>query len=222
MIRCRNRSLHVTFVTASVAVSALLQQRLGWSAMSDPRPEMPSSPRKPWHPGRIQPVSDPTQRLPWNRLIPLVAVETLGVSLLLLAYLFFASLDAPAEPLLLGPVVTYVLVFATSGSPASRPLRVLVSYAIAGVIGLGVAALPGPTILMAILGTGVILLLMHLVGAFHAPAVAVALIAEISDPTWSVALVMFPALLALVILAVVLVWATHQLLGDRQYPDRWW
>lgn len=184
--------------------------------MSDPPP------KKPWSPGRIQPVSDPTERLPWHRLIPLVAVETLGLSLLLLAYLVLRSLDAPAEPLLLGPVVTYVLVFATSGSPASRPLRVLVSYVIAGVIGLGVAALPGPTVLMAILGTGVILLLMHLVGAFHAPAVAVALIAEISDPSWSVALIMFPALLILVLLAILLVWVTHQLLGDRRYPDRWW
>lgn len=160
--------------------------------------------------------------MPWNRLIPLVAVETLGVSLLLLAYLFLRTFDAPAEPLLLGPVVTYVLVFATAGTRSARPLRVLVSYTIAGVIGLGVAALPGPTIVMAILGIAIILLLMHLVGAFHAPAVAVALIAEIADPTWSEAVIMLPALLALVVLAVGLVWATHRLLGDRAYPDQWW
>lgn len=184
---------------------------------------MPDEPhRGRWRPERIRPISDPADRLPTRRLIPLVLVETLGVSLLLLVYLVLRSWDAPAEPLLLGPVVTYVLVFATAGAVGSRPLRVLVAYLIAGGIGLTVAALPGPTILLAIVGMFVILLLMHLIGAFHAPAVGVGLIAEITDPSWTVALVMFPALLALVVLAIALVWASHHLLGDREYPTRWW
>ena len=167
-------------------------------------------------------MDDPTERPPWNRLIPLVGAETLGVAVLLMLYVLLDQRNELTGAVFLPAIVTFALVFATANSPASRPGRVMAAYLLAGVIGLGAAAIPGPTLPMAILGTGITLLAMHLTGTFHAPAVAVTITAEIVDPSWQQALITLPLLLAFAALAVGLVWVTHRLIGQHDYPDQWW
>lgn len=170
----------------------------------------------------MRPVTDPTERPPWSRLIPLVAAETLGIAVLLLLYSLTSERNDLSGAILLPVVVTFALVFATANSPASRPGRVLVAYALAGTIGLSAAAVPGPTLPLAIVGTGLTLLAMHLTGTFHAPAIAVCLTAEITDPSWQEALIGLPLLLVFAAIAIGLVWMTHRLIGQHDYPERWW
>ncbi len=171
---------------------------------------------------RVQPVSDPTERPPWSRLLPLVAAETLGIGVLLLVYSLTSGDDPLSSAILLPVIVTFALVFATANSPASRPGRVLAAYALAGIIGLAAAAVPGPTLPMAIIGTGITLLAMHLTGTFHAPAIAVTITAEIADPSWQQALIALPLLLVFAAIAIGLVWMTHRLIGQHDYPEKWW
>lgn len=171
---------------------------------------------------RVRPLGDPTERPPWGRLLPLVGAETLGIAVLLLIYTAASERSEMAAAVLLPVIVTFALVFATANSPGSRPGRVLVAYALAGVIGLGAAGIPGPTLALAIVGTGVALLAMHLTGTFHAPAVAVTITAEVVDPSWEQAMVTLPFLLAFAALAVALVWVTHRLIGQDDYPEKFW
>ncbi len=178
--------------------------------------------RRSYVPPRVEPVQDPSERINRRRLFWLVAVETLGIALLLAAYSVLEVNSEFIAPLLIPPIVTFVLVFATARSRASRPGRVLASYAIAAVIGLGIAAIPGPTLPLTVVGAALTLFLMHWLGVFHAPAVAVAITAEVLDPEWGVALVMVPVIMGFALLAVIAVWIAHRLLGDADYPERWW
>lgn len=170
---------------------------------------------------RVQPV-DPADRVPLSRAIPLVVVETMGVTVLFAVYYVLRLRSSDAAPYLIPPVVSFVLVFVTAHAPGSRPLRVVAGYAIAATCGLLIGCLPLHSFAAAILAGAVTLLLMHLWGAFHAPAVTTALVAGLLHHSLSDALVTLPMLIGLAILVVVLVWVAHHLLGDRTYPQRWW
>ncbi len=172
-------------------------------------------------PSRVRTV-EPTDRVPIRRLLPLVLTETLGLTALSVAYWALDAQYSVLAPFLVPPLVSFVLVFATAHSPASRPLRVVASYAIAGAIGLVIGVWPIPGVVAGVLAGSITLLVMHLVGAFHAPAVAAALIAAYVDHSWATAFVTLPLLVGTAALAVALVWVTHRILGDRDYPDLWW
>jgi len=170
---------------------------------------------------RIRPI-DPTTRLPLKRLIPLVIVETAGMALLFGIYRFLDMGRTPLAPLIVPPIVSFALVFATAHAPASRPLRVIAAYAIAGFFGLGVACIPGPRLLEAIIAALLTLFFMHATGAFHAPAVAVSMAAVLTEGDWHVAVPAYPLLLATACMAVFLAWGAHKILGDDTYPSKWW
>jgi CBS-domain-containing membrane protein len=172
-------------------------------------------------PARIRTV-EPEDRVPLGRVIPLVLAETLGLAALSVAYWGLDAQDSVLAPFLVPPLVSFVLVFATAHSPASRPLRVVAAYGIAGVVGLAVGVWPIPGIVAGVLAGTITLMVMHLVGAFHAPAVAAALIAAYVDHSLATAIITLPLLVGTAALVVALVWATHRLLGDRDYATVWW
>lgn len=170
---------------------------------------------------RVQPV-DPADRVPLSRAVPLVLVETLGVTILFAIYYALRLRSSDAAPYLIPPVVSFVLVFVTAHASGSRPLRVVAGYTIAATCGLLIGCLGLHSFVASILAGAVTLLLMHLWGAFHAPAVTTALVAGLLPHTLSDALITLPMLIGLAILVVVLAWGAHHLLGDRTYPQRWW
>jgi CBS-domain-containing membrane protein len=167
-------------------------------------------------------VEDLADRILWRRALPLVAVESLGLAVLFTIYWFLDARDSVLAPLLVPPVVSFVLVVANSSAPGSRPLRVAVSYLIAGVVGLGVSALPGPVMPEAVLAGALTMLAMHVTGALHSPAIAVAIIAVLADFTAGQAARALPLLFVLSVVVVALAWAAHKVLGDSEYPAHWW
>jgi CBS-domain-containing membrane protein len=181
--------------------------------------QQPASPDR-WR-QRIRPI-DPTTRLPLKRLIPLVLVETAGMAILFGIYKLLDMGQTPLAPLIVPPLVSFALVFATAHSPASRPLRVIAAYVIAGFFGLGMACFPGSRLLNSVIAALLTLLVMHATGAFHAPAVAVSMAAVLTEADWHVAVPAYPLLVATAIVAVFLAWSAHKILGDDTYPDKWW
>lgn len=179
-----------------------------------------SDPEDRWR-QRIRPI-DPTTRLPLKRLIPLVLVETAGMALLFGMFHLLDMGRTPLAPLIVPPLVSFALVFATAHSPASRPLRVIAAYVIAGFFGLGMACVPGSRLVNSVIAALLTLLVMHATGAFHAPAVAVSMAAVLTEADWHVAVPAYPLLLATAIAAVFLAWGAHKILGDDTYPDKWW
>ena len=119
-------------------------------------------------------------------------------------------------------MVSFILVVANSSVPGSRPGRVVASYVIAGAVGLGVSALPGPTFPEAVAAGALTMLVMHLTGALHSPAIAVAVIAVLADFTPRQAVIALPLLFTLAVVVVVLAWGAHRVLGDADYPEKWW
>ncbi len=178
-------------------------------------PLLPASPR-------AKPVTDLAERVPLRRAVPLAAVETLGLAVLFAIYWGLHAQASVLAPLLVPPVVSFVLVVANSGAVGARPGRVVSAYLIAGVAGLGVAVLPGAAFPEAVVAGGLTMLAMHLTGALHSPAIAVSIIAVLADFTVPQAALALPLLLLLAILVVALAWAAHRVLGDQEYPARLW
>jgi CBS-domain-containing membrane protein len=176
----------------------------------------------PFRLGRAQPVSDLAERLSLRRALPLVAVETIGLVILLTVYAMLHAQQSVLAPLLVPPVVSFVLVVATASAVGSRPGRIMGSYLIAGVFGLGVAVLSVPPAGEAVAAGALTLLAMHLTGAMHSPAIALAIIAALARFTPADAIRALPLLLALAALVVLMAWAAHRVMGDASYPDRIW
>ncbi len=170
---------------------------------------------------RVKPV-DPAQRLQVTRLVPLVLVETAGLAMLFALYRLLHVSGSVLAPIVIPPIVSFVLVFATAHTPASRPLRVFTSYVIAAIFGLGMAAIPGPRVVDAVIAAALTLFAMHGIGAFHAPAIAVSMASVLGEPTWQDAIRAFPLLLGTVVLVLLMAWAAHKILGDETYPVAWW
>ena len=63
---------------------------------------------------------------------------------------------------------------------------------------------------------------MHLSGALHSPAIAVAIIAVLANCTPTSALHALPLVVLLAMGVVTLARAAHKVLGDADYPARWW
>lgn len=177
---------------------------------------------QPGHPLRHVVLDDPSERLSPRLALPLVVVETVGLSALFVTYTALDAVDSALAPLLIPPVVTLAVLVAMPRSVSSRPLRILLSYTIAATTGLVMIAVLGHTIVLTVLVGFMTLLLMHTTGTMHPPAVAAALVASRSTLDGVEALIALPFLLAIVV--GVLVWALlgHRLLGDRQYPSKWW
>ena len=171
---------------------------------------------------RVRPAADLADRLPVRQAIPLVIVETLGLGIIFGIYAVLDARDSVLAPLLVPFAVSFVLIVANSGAPGARPLRVVGSYAIAAMVGLGVSALPGPTFPEAVLAGAVTMLAMHLTGALHSPAIAVAMIAVLANFSPVSAAQALPLVLLLATGVVTLAWAAHKVLGDANYPARWW
>ena len=172
--------------------------------------------------GRVQPARDLADRLPVRQAVPLVLVETLGLGFIFAIYAGLDALDSVLAPLLVPFAVSFILIVANSSAPGARPLRVVGSYAIAGGVGLAVSVLPGPTFPEAVMAGAVTMLAMHLTGALHSPAIAVAMIAVLANFTPAAALQAFPLVMLLAAGVVALAWAAHKVLGDAHYPKRWW
>jgi CBS-domain-containing membrane protein len=143
---------------------------------------------------RVRPAADLADRLPVCQAIPLVLVETLGLGIIFGIYALLDARDSVLAPLLVPFAVSFVLIVANSGTPGARPLRVVGSYVIAAMVGLGVSALPGPT--------------------FPEPVLA--------NFTPASAARALPLVLLLATGVVTLAWAAHKVLGDADYPARWW
>ncbi|MDI1289018.1 MAG: HPP family protein [bacterium] len=173
-------------------------------------------------PGRARGVRDLTDRLPLGQAAPLVTVETLGLAILFAFYAVLDTRESELAPLLVPLAVSYVLIVANSAARSARPLRVVGSYAIAGCVGLGISALPGPTFPEAVLAGGATMLAMHVTGALHSPAIAVAMIAVLANFTPVSAAQALPLLVILAALVVGLAWLSHRVLGDADYPAGWW
>lgn len=171
---------------------------------------------------RAHPVGDLSERLPLRRALPLVAVETLGLAVLATAYWLLDARTMTTGPLLVPLAVTFVLIVAAPKGRAARPLRVLLAYVFAAGVGLAIASLPGPQLPALIASVFATLLLMHLSGVFHAPAVAVTVVAVITDYTFHDALISFAQLMPLTVLTLALAWLSNRALGDSTYPERWW
>jgi CBS domain-containing membrane protein len=157
-----------------------------------------------------------------RQALPLVLVETLGLGIIFAIYAVLDARDSVLAPLLVPFAVSFILIVANSAAPGARPLRVIGSYAIAGTVGLGVSALPGPTFPEAVLAGALTMLAMHLTGALHSPAIAVAMIAVLANFTPASAFQALPLVVLLAMGVVTLAWAAHKVLGDADYPARWW
>jgi CBS-domain-containing membrane protein len=171
---------------------------------------------------RVRPAADLADRLPVRQAIPLVLVETLGLGVIFAIYAVLDARDSVLAPLLVPFAVSFVLIVANSGATGARPLRVVGSYAIAALVGLGLSSLPGPTFPEAVLAGAVTMLAMHLTGALHSPAIAVAMIAVLADFSPVAAAQALPLVLLLASGVVALAWVAHRLLGDADYPATWW
>jgi CBS-domain-containing membrane protein len=171
---------------------------------------------------RVQPVADLSERLTLRRALPLVGVEAFGLTVLLVLYAALHAQRSVLAPLLVPPVVSFVLIVASATAVGSRPGRVVVSYLIAGVFGLGVAILPGPAVVEAVVAGALALLAMHVTGAMHSPAIAAAIIAALARFSVGDAIRALPLLLAVAAVVVVLAWLAHRVIADASYPDRIW
>lgn len=168
------------------------------------------------------PGTDLAERLSPRRALALAAVEALGLAVLMLLYAALHAQQSVLAPLLVPPAVSFVLVIASPAAAGSRPGRIIASYLIAGVFGLGSGALPGPVFVGAVAAGTLALLVMHLTGALHSPAIAVALIAAFADFGTADGLRALPLLVGLASIVVVLAWLAHRVIGDAEYPDRLW
>lgn len=179
-------------------------------------------PSQPTSRPRVRPASDLADRLPFRQALPLVVVETLGLGIIFAIYAILDARDSALAPLLVPFAVSFILIVAQSSAPGARPLRVVGSYTIAAAVGLGVSALPGPTFPEAVLAGAFTMLAMHLTGALHSPAIAVAMIAVLANFTVASAVQALPLVILLAAGVVMLAWAAHKVLGDAAYPARWW
>jgi CBS-domain-containing membrane protein len=66
------------------------------------------------------------------------------------------------------------------------------------------------------------MLAMHLTGALHSPAIAVAMIAVLASFTLASAVQAMPLVVILAAGVVTLAWAAHKAIGDADYPGQWW
>ena len=173
-------------------------------------------------PARRHPITDLSQRKPFTQACALAAIETVGLAVLFLAYWILHVSGSVLAPFIPPTAVSFLLVLATSGLAISRPLRVITAYAVAGSVGFALAPLPGPIFIKAVFAGGITMFLMHLLGIFHAPAIAIPMIAVLTSASTGIALLALPLLVFLASLVVVLAWATHRVLGDVNYPQAWW
>jgi CBS-domain-containing membrane protein len=174
------------------------------------------------HPLRHVLLDEAWERLPLRMALPLVVAETIGLSVLFVAYSLLDAVDSVLAPLLIPPVVTLMILIAIPRSVSSRPLRILVSYAIATGTGLLLTAVIGHELPATILIGFLTLLAMHLTGTLHPPAVAMALVASTTTLPGSDDILALFFVLAVVLGVIAWAWLGHRLLGDREYPRRWW
>ena len=170
----------------------------------------------------MHPVADLSQRKSVKQACGLAVIETAGLSALFLVYWLLHINGSLLTPLLPPTMVSFLLELTTSGLAISRPLRVIAAYAVAGSVGFALAAMPGPVLGKAVLAGGITMFLMHLLGIFHAPAIAIPMIAMLTSTSTGIALLALPLLVLLASMVVALAWATHRVLGDVNYPQAWW
>ncbi len=177
---------------------------------------------QPAHPLRHVVLDDPSERLSPRLALPLVAVETVGLAVLFGLYFLLEEQDSELAPLVVPPVVTLATLVAMPRSASSRPLRILLSYTIAASTGLLVTAVLGHGVALTVAIGAVTLMLMHTTGTMHPPAVATALVASRSTLAGSEAALALPVVLVTVVVVIAWAWLGHRLLGDPDYPRRWW
>lgn len=171
---------------------------------------------------QIRPYSDGEIRMPVRHALLMTAIEVVGLAILLVVFAVTGADDEHIRVLLVPPLLTFVLVFVTAQTPASRPGRIMASYAIVGAISLAAATLSMPWHLNVLLAVGLSMLAMHLLGIFHPPALAVAILAPLAGFTVQQALIDYLALLGFAALALVLVFIGQRLFVDRSYPSAWY
>ncbi|MEI7453778.1 MAG: HPP family protein [Actinomycetes bacterium] len=173
-------------------------------------------------PARMHPVADLSQRKPLKQACALALIETAGLSVLFVVYWLLHVSGSVLDAFIAPTVVSFLLVLVTSDLAISRPLRVITAYAVAGSVGFALAALPGPTFVIAVLAGGITMFLMHMLGIFHAPAITIPMLVVLTSVSTGIALLALPLLVLLSGLVVLLAWATHRVLGDVNYPQAWW
>jgi len=174
------------------------------------------------YPRRHVLLDNSAERLTARLAVPLVIAETIGLSVLFVAYTVLDRINTDLASLLIPPVVTLMVLVAMPRAISSRPLRVLVSYTIAAGAGLLLTDWLGHSLAVTILVGAVTLLGMHMTGTLHPPAVATALVASRLnlDETWDV--LALPFVLAVIVAVIMWAWLGHRLLGDPRYPTGWW
>ena len=160
--------------------------------------------------------------MPVRHALLMTAVEVAGLAVFLAVFALSGADDSHIRSLLVPPLLTFVLVFVTAQTPASRPGRVMASYVIVGAISLAAATLTTPWHLNVLIACGLSMLAMHVLGMFHPPALAVAILAPLTGFTWQQAVVDYVALLGFALLALAMVFAAQRLFVDRRYPEAWY
>ena len=171
---------------------------------------------------RIRPYVDGEIRMPVGHALLMTGIEVTGLAVFLIVFAISGADESHVRSLLVPPLLTFVLVFVTAQAPASRPGRVMASYVIVGAISLGVATLPTPKFTNVLIACGLSMIVMHLLGMFHPPTLAVAILAPLTGFTVQEALVDYVALLGFALLALVMVFAAQRLFVDRSYPSAWY
>ena len=161
-------------------------------------------------------------RMPVRHALLMTVIEVVGLAVFLVVFAVSGADDSHIRSLLGPPLLTFVLVFVTAQTPASRPGRVMASYVVVGAISLAAATLATPWHLNVLLACGLSMLAMHLLGMFHPPALAVAILAPLTGFTVQQAIVDYVALLGFALLALVLVFVGQRLFVDRSYPRAWY
>ncbi len=170
---------------------------------------------QPGHPLRHVVLDDPSERLELRLAVPLVIVETIGLSVLFAAYIALDAEDSDLAPLLIPPVVTLAVLVAMPRSVSSRPLRILLAYSIAASTGLLTTAVLGHSIVLTVAIGFLTLLLMHTTGTMHPPAVAAALVASRSSLEGTESALALPFVLAWAWLGLVIGVLAWAWLGHR-------
>ncbi|MDA3021863.1 MAG: hypothetical protein O2943_04230 [Actinomycetota bacterium] len=119
--------------------------------------------------GPSKPLIDSAKRMPMRNLLALVAVQAVGLAVILsVSWLLEGDLSIVAT-LLVPPLVSFVLIVAQPQLPSSRPLRVLGAYALTGFLGICLSILPWPATILGVMAGATALFFFYLFGVFHAP-----------------------------------------------------
>lgn len=173
--------------------------------------------------GPSKPLIDSAKRMPMRKLLALVAVQAVGLAVILsVSWLLEGDLSIVATLLVPPLSVSFVLIVAQPQLASSRPLRVLGAYALTGFLGICLSILPWPATILGVMAGATALFFFYLFGVFHAPAFAVPFAAIMAGYVLADVPKAYGVLMIYTVLVIGLAIVTNRVLGYRSYPDKWW